>query len=154
MALITQTNDSVTGANSYASVIDLTTYADSRGITLKGAPEQLLMLAMDVLESKQYKGEPIKSSQTTAFPRMGLGIPRAIKQAQVMLAVAADSQNPLSATTDIQVKRERVEGAVDVEYFENKDAANGSPLLTLVDELLAPYLASIGIGVNFRVYRG
>lgn len=154
MALITQTNDSVTGANSYASVTDLTTYADSRGITLKGTPEQLLLLAMDVLESKQYKGEPFKADQSTKWPRMGLGIPRDIKLAQVMLAVAADSQNPLSATTDIQVKRERVEGAVDVEYFENKDDANGSPLLTLVDELLAPYLAGVGVGINFRVYRG
>lgn len=151
MALITQTNDSVTGANSYASVIDLTTYADSRGITLKGTPEQLLMLAMDVLESKQYKGEPIKSSQTTAFPRMGLGIPRAIKQAQVMLAVSLDNAPPVNEVPAAQVSRERVD-VVEVQYFEAKD--NQSALLKMVDELLAPYLAGGGIGLNFRVYRG
>ena len=151
MALITQTNDSVTGANSYASVTDLTTYADSRGITLKGAPEQLLMLSMDVLESKQYKGEPFKSSQTTAFPRMGLGIPRAIKQAQVMLAVSLDGAPPVNEVPAAQISREKVD-VIEVQYFEAKD--NQSALLKMVDELLAPYLAGVGIGVNFRVYKG
>lgn len=151
MPLIVQTNDSVTGANSYASVTDLTTYADSRGITLKGAPEQLLMLSMDVLESKQYKGEPIKSNQATAFPRMGLGIPRAIKQAQVMLAVSLDNAPPVNEAPIAQISRERVD-VIEVQYFEAKD--NQSALLKMVDELLAPYLAGVGIGVNFSVYRG
>lgn len=153
--LVIQTNDGTSEANSYASVVELTTYADARGIVLKGNPEQLLLSAMDVLESKQYKSEPLNTTQSTLFPRMGVAIPRAIKQAQLMLAVAADSQNLLSATTDIQVKKERVEGAVDVEYFENKDAVNGSPLLTLVNELLAPYLASTSQwAANVRVFRG
>lgn len=151
MALITQTNDSVTGANSYASVIDLTTYADSRGITLKGTPEQLLLLAMDVLESKQYKGEPIKSSQSTAFPRMGVGIPRAIKQAQVMLAVSLDNAAPVNEVPAAQVSREKVD-VVEVQYFEAKD--NQSALLKMVDELLKPYLAGSFSGFNIRVQRG
>ena len=151
MPLIVQTNDSVTGANSYASVIDLTTYADSRGITLKSAPEQLLLLAMDVLESKQYKGEPFKSSQTTAFPRMGVGIPRAIKQAQVMLAVSLDNAPPVNEAPAAQVSREKVD-VVEVQYFEAKD--NQSALLKMVDELLKPYLAGGFSGFNIRVQRG
>lgn len=152
MPLIVQTNDSVTGANSYASVIDLTTYADSRGITLKGAPEELLFLAMDVLESKQYKGEPFKSNQSTAFPRKGgVGIPRAIKQAQVMLAVSLDGAPPVNEVPAAQISREKV-AEIEVQYFEAKD--NQSALLKMVDELLAPYLAGVGIGVNFSVYRG
>lgn len=151
MPLIVQTNDSVTGANSYASVTDLTTYADSRGITLKGAPEQLLMLSMDVLESKRYKGEPIKSDQSTRWPRMGLGIPRAIKQAQVMLAVSLDGAPPVNEVPAAQISREKV-AEIEVQYFEAKD--NQSALLKMVDELLAPYLAGVGIGVNFRVYKG
>src|SRR5699024_12687071 len=137
----------------YASVVELTTYADARGIVLKGNPEQILLAAMDVLESKQYKSEPLNGSQSTVFPRMGVAIPRAIKQAQLMLAVAADSQNLLSATTDQVTKREKVD-SIEVEYFAN-DAANSSPLLTLVNELLAPYLASTKQwAANVRVYRG
>lgn len=148
--LIIQTNDGTNNANSYASVAELTTYADARGIVLKGNPEQLLLSAMDVLESKQYKSEPLNGTQSTLFPRMGVAIPRAIKQAQLMLAVAADSQNLLSATTDQVTKREKV-AEIEVEYFEGN--GTHSKLLMLVDELLKPYLSG-GIALNFRVYRG
>lgn len=152
--LTIQTNDGLSTANSYASVAELTTYADARGIVLKGSPEQLLLSAMDVLESKQYKSEPLNDAQSTLFPRMGVAIPRAIKQAQLMLAVAADTNDLLSATTEQITKSEQVD-VIKVEYFENKDAVNGSPLLTLVNELLAPYLASTSrVAMNVRVYRG
>ena len=153
MAITVQTNDGLSTANSYVSVTDFDAYTMARGIAITGNPEQILLAAMDVLESKQYKSEPLNDTQSTLFPRMGVAIPRAIKQAQLMLAVAADSQNLLSATTDQVAKREKV-AEIEVEYFENKDAVNGSPLLTLVNELLAPYLAGIGIGANFRVMRG
>lgn len=153
--LTIQTNDGLSTANSYVSEAELESYTTGRGITLTKDLSQLLLRAMDYLESKQYKSEPLNSTQSTLFPRMGVGIARNIKQAQIMLAIAADSQNLLSATTDIQVKKERVEGAVDVEYFENKDALTGSPLLQTVNELLSPYLASTTQwAANVRVYRG
>src|SRR5699024_109415 len=153
MAITVQTNDGLSTANSYVSVTDFDAYTMARGIAITGNPEQLLLAAMDVLESKQYKSEPLNSTQSTLFPRMGVAIPRAIKQAQLMLAVAADSQNLLSATTDQVTKREKV-AEIEVEYFAN-DAANSSPLLTLVNELLAPYLASTKQwAANVRVYRG
>lgn len=154
MAITVQTNDGLSTANSYVSVTDFDAYTMARGIAITGNPEQLLLSAMDVLESKQYKSEPLNDTQSTLFPRMGVAIPRAIKQAQLMLAVAADSQNLLSATTDQVTKREKV-AEIEVEYFEAKDAVNGSPLLTLVNELLAPYLASTKQwAANVRVYRG
>lgn len=154
MAITVQTNDGLSTANSYVSVTDFDAYTMARGIAITGNPEQLLLAAMDVLESKQYKSEPLNDAQSTLFPRTGVAIPRAIKQAQLMLAVAADSQNLLSATTDQVTKREKVD-SIEVEYFENKDAVNGSPLLTLVNELLTPYLASTKQwAANVRVYRG
>lgn len=152
--IVTQTNDGLSTANSYVTTAELSAYASQRGIVLNSADlESLLFKSMDVLESKQYKSEPLNDTQSTLFPRMGVAIPRAIKQAQLMLAVAADTNDLLSATTEQIAKREKV-AEIEVEYFENKDAVNGSPLLTLVNELLAPYLAGIGIGVNFRVMRG
>lgn len=154
MAITVQTNDGLSTANSYVSVTDFDAYTMERGIAITGNPEQLLLSAMDVLESKQYKSEPLNDTQSTLFPRMGVAIPRAIKQAQLMLAVAADSQNLLSATTDQVTKREKV-AEIEVEYFESKGAVNGSPLLTLVNELLAPYLTSTRQwAANVRVYRG
>lgn len=153
--IVTQTNDGLSTANSYVTTAELSAYASQRGIVLNSADlESLLFKSMDVLESKQYKSEPLNGTQSTLFPRMGVAIPRAIKQAQLMLAVAADSQNLLSATTDQVTKREKVD-SIEVEYFENKDAVNGSPLLTLVNELLAPYLASTTQwAANVRVFRG
>lgn len=154
MAITVQTNDGLSTANSYVSVTDFDAYTMARGIAITGNPEQLLLSAMDVLESKQYKSEPLNDAQSTLFPRMGVAIPRAIKQAQLMLAVAADTNDLLSATTDQVTKREKVD-VIEVEYFESKDAVNGSPLLTLVNELLAPYLASTSrVAMNVRVFRG
>ena len=153
--IVTQTNDGLSTANSYVTTAELSAYASQRGIVLNSADlESLLFKSMDVLESKQYKSEPINSAQSTLFPRMGVAIPRPIKQAQLMLAVAADTNDLLSATTEQVAKRENV-AEIEVEYFESKDAVNGSPLLTLVNELLAPYLASTSrVAMNVRVYRG
>lgn len=153
--IVTQTNDGLSTANSYVTTAELSAYASQRGIVLNSADlESLLFKSMDVLESKQYKSEPVKADQSTKWPRMGVAIPRAIKQAQLMLAVAADTNDLLSATTDQVAKREKV-AEIEVEYFESKDAVNGSPLLTLVNELLAPYLASTKQwAANVRVYRG
>ena len=153
--IVTQTNDGLSTANSYVTTAELSAYASQRGIVLNSADlESLLFKSMDVLESKQYKSEPLNDTQSTLFPRMGVAIPRAIKQAQLMLAVAADSQNLLSATTEQVAKREKV-AEIEVEYFEAKDAVNGSPLLTLVNELLAPYLTGTSrVAMNVRVFRG
>ena len=153
--IVTQTNDGLSTANSYVTTAELSAYASQRGIVLNSADlESLLFKSMDVLESKQYKSEPLNDTQSTLFPRMGVAIPRPIKQAQLMLAVAADTNDLLSATTEQVAKREKVD-VIEVEYFENKDAVNGSPLLTLVNELLAPYLVSTrGIAMNVRVFRG
>ena len=85
---------------------------------------------------------------------MGVGIARNIKQAQIMLAVAADSVDLFKATNDAQTKREKVD-SIEVEYFENANAVTGSPLLQTVNELLSPYLASTtSWAANVRVYRG
>lgn len=148
--IVTQTNDGLSTANSYVTTAELSAYALQRGIVLTSDLEQLLFKSMDVLESKQYKSEPFNDTQSTQFPRMGVAIPRPIKQAQLLLAVAADTNDLLSATTEQVAKREKV-AEIEVEYFES--TTTESPLLTLVDSILKPYI-SIGLGLNVRVYRG
>lgn len=152
--LTIQTNDGLSTANSYVSVAELTTYADARGIVLNGNPEQLLLKAIDVVDAKQYKSDKTNLSQQTEFPRLGVGIPASIKKAQILLAVAADTNDLLSATTEQVAKREKV-SEIEVEYFESANAVTGSPLMQTVNELLSPYLASTsGWAANVRVYRG
>lgn len=152
--LIPQDNNGVIDANTYATEQELASYVAARGIVLTNEPSSLLLKAIDVIDAKQYKSDKTNLSQQTEFPRLGVGIPAGIKKAQILLAVAADTNDLLSATTEQVAKREKVD-VIEVEYFESKDAVNGSPLLTLVNELLAPYLASTrGIAANVRVYRG
>ena len=154
VALIPQDNNGASNANTYVTEQELENYTTERGITLTGDYSQLLLRAMDYLESKQYKSEPLNSTQSTLFPRMGVGIARNIKQAQLMLAVAADSVDLFKATNDAQTKREKV-AEIEVEYFENANAVTGSPLLQTVNELLSPYLASkTAWAANVAVYRG
>ena len=149
--IVTQTNDGLSTANSYVTTAELSAYASQRGIVLNSADlESLLFKSMDVLESKQYKSEPIKADQSTKWPRMGLGVPRDIKLAQIMLAINADSSIPITDTPTAAVKKEKVD-VVEVEYFE--PVSGQSALITMVDDLLKPYLAG-GIGLNVRVYRG
>lgn len=149
--IVTQTNDGLSTANSYVTTAELSAYASQRGIVLNSADlESLLFKSMDVLESKQYKSEPIKADQGTKWPRMGLGVPRDIKLAQIMLAINADSSIPITDTPTAAVKKEKVD-VVEVEYFE--PVSGQSALITMVDDLLKPYLAG-GIGLNVRVYRG
>ena len=149
--IVTQTNDGLSTANSYVTTAELSAYASQRGIVLNSADlESLLFKSMDVLESKQYKSEPVKADQSTKWPRMGLGVPRDIKLAQIMLAINADSSIPITDTPTAAVKKEKVD-VVEVEYFE--PVSGQSALITMVDDLLKPYLAG-GIGLNVRVYRG
>lgn len=152
--LIPQNNNGVIDANTYATEQELASYVAARGIVLTNEPSSLLLKAIDVIDAKQYKSDKTNLSQQTEFPRLGVGIPAGIKKAQILLAVAADTNDLLSATTEQITKSEQVD-VIKVEYFENKDAVNGSPLLTLVNELLAPYLASTSQwAANVRVYRG
>lgn len=152
--LIPQDNNGVIDANTYATEQELASYVAARGIVLTNEPSSLLLKAIDVIDAKQYKSDKTNLLQQTEFPRLGVGIPASIKKAQILLAVAADTNDLLSATTEQIAKREKV-AEIEVEYFESKDAVNGSPLLTLVNELLTPYLASTSQwAANVRVYRG
>lgn len=150
--LIIQNNDGLPNADSYVSVDELQSYAEKRGIVLTINPEVALVRAMDYLSTKSFKGEPMNSSQSTHFPVKGLGVPEAIKRAQMMLAIQADSQ-PLLAPVANGVKREKVD-VVEVEYFEAND--NGMINFPAIDALLAPYLDNGGgfSGWNIRVQRG
>lgn len=152
--LIIQTNDGLSTANSYVSAAELSDYALQRGITLTRDLEQSLIRAMDYLESKQYKSELLNNAQSTLFPRMGVGIARPIKQAQLALATYYDGINPQPEQTTAQIKKEKVD-VIEVEYFASEDNTQSSPLLTTVNELLSPYLAGAsGLGLNVRVFRG
>jgi hypothetical protein len=120
--IVIQTNDGLQTANSYVTTAELSAYALQRGIVLNSTNlESLLFKSMDVLESKQYKSEPFNETQSTLFPRMGVGIPRPIKQAQLQLAIMYDGLPTTPVAPVAQTKSEAVD-VIKVEYFEAKSA--------------------------------
>lgn len=74
MPLVVEDGTGVDGANTFASVADLTAYATARGIALPGTDagkEQLLTLALDAIESLEitYLGMRSYPEQDLSWPR-------------------------------------------------------------------------------------
>ena len=68
MAIIT------VGTNSYATELELTTYASDRGITITAADKTVLLIkAMDYLETRQFIGTKTVYNQALQFPRIICG---------------------------------------------------------------------------------
>lgn len=134
MTLIVEDGTSKADAESYATAADLVSYAAKYGRTIpatEAEQEALLRRAADAMNVMSWKGKKTSSGQALAFPRTGVEvdgeikpstlIPRQIQYGQMALAaeIHADDIDP-PAQRQGAVIRERVEGAVDVQYAENK----------------------------------
>lgn len=162
MAVVVETGSGLNPlANSYVSEADLTAYATARGnVVASATPSALLISAMDDLETRNYKGARVSVSQPLSWPRDGVyvdgvyiepdAIPQRIKNAQCEAALLIDSGVDLGAATSGGIKRERVEGAIEVEYATSKT----TPIYRGMENQLRPLLAGGGAGsVNFAVTR-
>jgi len=133
MTIIVEDGSQVAGSNSYTSLADARSYALARGVVLSAIDADLeaqVLFAMDYLESfsLRFKGCRYSRDQSLSWPRMGvvidgwpwsgIEIPRQVITAQLALIVeihqGEDPYNPSSAA--LPVVREKVEGAVEVEY--------------------------------------
>lgn len=129
MAIIVEDGTIVAGANSYVTETELENYAEDRGVTLGGDPAVLLVAAADYLETfrNQYRGALVDRDQPLAWPRDGAviegfawdddEIPRQVLLAQMIVAVEIGAgEDPLNPPAALPVVKERVEGAVEVQY--------------------------------------
>lgn len=157
--IIVEDGTNVANANSYASVADLTAFADQRGINLPvGADPQarLLIKAMDylVLYGDQWKGTITYDVQALPFPRQDIwvgfeelddtSIPAGLKTAQLHLAALAAAGVDLSPTTEagLPIILEKV-GPLTTQYASPALLAGQNwtkPDFPVVDALLAPLL--------------
>ncbi len=144
MTITVQIDGTVEDANSYVTVDELTTYASARGITIPtGDREMYLTLAMDYFESLVFKGVKTYDEQSTQFPRKYLYIDdvlvaddeihKLVKESQMEAAIANYQGNGPLLVVERAVKRERVYGAVEVEYMDG--ASNTSQLRALSSKL-------------------
>lgn len=162
MTLIIEDGTGKPDAESYASAEDLALYAVKFGTVIPaGVPEQeaLLRRAALAMDGMTWKGRKMSSEQALSWPRRGVELDCEIKPDNYLPARIQYGQMALAAeihTDDIDpvdqrqgaVIRERVEGAVDVEYapISNKSgrllpAAPDRPSRTQ----FADYLAKRGL---------
>lgn len=133
MTLIVEDGSRVTGANSYVDLTAARAYVAARGGTLSAVDataEIVVIKAMDYLESfdDRFKGVRYERDQALSWPRVGAvlegwewgsdEIPRQVIAAQCALIFEINAgEDPLNpSAADLPVIRERVEGAVEVEY--------------------------------------
>jgi len=141
--IVVETGSGSGTANSYASEAELSTYALDRGITVTGTAAELLIRAMDYIESKNFVGTKGSRNQALMWPRYGVilnnyyfasdEIPQLLKDAQIETAIAiGDDVDPLDNQTR-ETRKEKV-GDLEVEYAPHARAVT---LLKAVDVKLA-----------------
>lgn len=155
----------VVGTNTYASEAELSAYASAREIDIAGTPSTLLTKAIDYLATLEdrWQGERTSASQPLAWPRTGVyvygtaladdAIPQSLKDAQIRLALEADSGIALLPTVSAGSKGSVIEETVDVVTVKYAEGANSTqPVFTAAMGLLKP-LMKAGGGINFEVRR-
>ncbi len=125
MTITVEDGTQVTDANSYVDETDLEAYAAARGITLVTDSEQLLIIAMDYVESLVYKGIKVTKTQSLQWPRTGVyldgyavdndEIPKELKNGLMECAIAIDQGDDPMQNMPIQTKREKVD-VIEIEY--------------------------------------
>ena len=134
MSITVEDGTLVADANSYVSRADYIAYAASVGVTIADDADADIELikAAQFIDSHEanLKGVRVERDQAMAFPRYGVTIdgwawgedevPRAVILCQLNLAVdihaGIDPFNP-PPNPNRATKREKVEGAVEVEYM-------------------------------------
>ena len=146
MATITkETGTGSSSSTSYASEADLTAYTGERNVTLggtNGTASEVLILANDYLESKDFIGDKGTKEQALQWPRTGAQIdgysigsdemPNVLLEAQMEIAIAIDGGvNPLA-----NVPRETVREKVDVIEVEYSSSAHAQTYLQAAETKL------------------
>lgn len=147
-------------ANSYVTEAELTTYASLRGVTIPNEDREMhLILGMDYFESLDFKGTKTNDDQPLQFPRADLYIDnvlqpddeiiKLVKESQMESAIASFQGNSFTSVKERAVKRERINGAVEVEYMDN---ASSTDQVVAFNVKVKKLLKSSG-NIFFRVTR-
>lgn len=158
MAIVVEDGTVVSGANSYVSEAELTTYATDRGVTISGNNDELLILAMDYVESLNFIGYQYTEDQALSWPRTEAKkddiywydsdeIPQKLKDGLCETALAIDAGNSPASDLERATKREKV-GDLEVEYA---DGANSSVVVRKINNKLKDLVRGGLNGASFIV---
>lgn len=158
--IVVETGAQISGANSYVSEADLTTYATDRGITISGDTAELLIQAMDYIENLDFKGYRLTEDQALEWPRSEVPkfdiywydtdeIPQLLIDGLCEVALAIDAGNSPLSNIDKSVKREKV----DVLEIEYRDGGNDTVIVRKIMNKLKDLLRNNHGGISFVVSR-
>lgn len=132
MPLIIEDGSIVAGANSFTTDVEFAAYAGARGYTLPATEaerDQLQIKAVDYIfsvEREMLGSRTNNATQELPYPRQNVyircdlldenTIPQELKNAQMELAIAANSQELLVNSSGGNVKKERL-AELEVEYY-------------------------------------
>lgn len=170
MALVVEDGTGKADAESYSSVAAYKSYCDGRGITYgtDASIEQNLRKGFDYMLyvfGPRWAGYKTTDAQYGDWPRYDVAVPGSsmlmatfatdfipapVIRANILLANKAQGGTVLLPDETQAIKRERVEGAVEIEYQDNSKAVTVFPD---IEGLLGPLLSGGG-GPNSAVYRG
>lgn len=158
MSLTIEDGTGVAGADSFASVAEARAFAAARGLTLPADDadvEPLLVKAADFILGleNQMRGDRTTSTQRLPFPRYDVvlpggynlnpyEIPAQVKEAQMRLAVDANSNDLNPNGTGQEVIRKKV-GPLETQYAE-KGSTTVTPEFNAAMDLLKPLLLPMG----------
>lgn len=169
--VIVEDGYNVPNANAYVSVSDVKTYAEQRGLTLPTTDDgvaQLVIRSTDYINSKEceYQGVRTYVDQEMSWPRTGVvlncqqwpadAIPKALKAATVMLAVALNEGfDPWANTDGAANVIEDTVGPITTRYSDALAELGGVPAVSIpaVDALLAPLTTAGCNSGGFRTVR-
>ena len=159
--MVVEDGSIVENANSYNTRAEYIAYAASVGVTITddSTADVELVKAGEYMESKrsQYKGSLVDRDQPMGFPRYDIviegfywesdEIPRQAKLCQLALALDIHAGNdPYNPPLNRTRKKEKVEGAVEVEYFGNDNDVKLSKT-SKWEALLSSLLVNSGLGI-------
>jgi len=156
MALIVETGNGVSGANSYVDLAYARAYAAQQGLDLPvvdADAEVLLHQGMAAIESfgGKFQGFKADADQATQFPRSQVYldgfklsndvIPETLKVAQVRAAIFVGEGIDFFATVDGQLIIEETVGPITTKYGDEYFATiDGQPIYKTIISFLEPLL--------------
>jgi len=141
MALVVEDGSVVSGANSYVTLTEFKTWADSRGIDYGTdyVLEQKILRAMDFLEHQAFIGEKANEDQPLQWPRVeavidgyyvdATEVPTDVKKALYEATVVEILGYSELNTQDRRTVMEKI-GDITVQYASNSDNRTITPALT------------------------
>lgn len=141
----------------YGTTAGLSAYAATRGVTLSGDLAVLLhsgTLYIDSTYAGRFVGQKATWTQELQWPRINaawpdgsaiVGIPDQLAFAtyEAVTSELASSTGTIVTPSTAGVKRSRVEGAVEEEYFQDKLSRNALESSTSISTIIEGYLAGL-----------